>query len=35
MTEPQSFVLSRWLFLRLLGVVYAMAFASLGGQIRG
>ena len=35
MTEPPSFVLSRWLFLRLLGVVYAVAFASLGLQIVG
>jgi hypothetical protein len=33
--EPPSFVLSRWLFLRLLGVVYAVAFASLGLQIVG
>ena len=31
----QSFLLSRWLFLRLLGVVYLAAFASLGAQVRG
>ena len=30
-----SFVLSRWLFLRLLGVVYLVAFASLVIQVRG
>src|SRR5262249_60153620 len=28
-------VLSRWLFLRLLGVVYLIAFASLLAQLRG
>jgi lipase maturation factor 1 len=33
--DPSSFALSRWLFLRLLGVVYAIAFASLGVQIVG
>ena len=35
MSKPPSFALSRWLFLRLLGVVYAIAFASLGAQIVG
>ena len=30
-----SFVRSRWLFLRLLGVVYLIAFASLAAQITG
>ena len=30
-----TYVLSRWLFLRLLGVVYLIAFASLAVQIRG
>ena len=30
---PPQFLLSRWLFLRLLGVVYLIAFASLGTQI--
>jgi lipase maturation factor 1 len=32
--EP-TYVLSRWLFLRLLGVVYFIAFVSLGLQIIG
>ena len=32
--RPQ-FLLSRWLFLRLLGVVYLIAFASLATQIVG
>ena len=37
MTEavPVSFVRSRWLFLRLLGAVYLIAFASLAVQITG
>jgi lipase maturation factor 1 len=30
-----TYVLCRWLFLRLLGVVYLIAFASLAIQIRG
>jgi hypothetical protein len=30
-----TYVLSRWLFLRLLGVVYLVAFASLAVQVRG
>src|SRR5262245_55784250 len=30
-----SFVRSRWLFLRLLGVVYLIAFVSLAVQITG
>jgi len=30
-----TYVLSRWLFLRLLGVVYLVAFASLVVQLRG
>jgi hypothetical protein len=34
-TSPVSFVRSRWLFLRLLGVVYFIAFASLAVQITG
>ena len=33
-TAP-SFALSRWLFLRLLGVVYLVAFASLAVQLTG
>src|SRR5256885_10677673 len=32
---PQSYVLSRWLFLRLFGVVYFVAFISLTLQITG
>lgn len=31
----RSFALSRWLFLRLLGVVYLVAFASLAVQLTG
>jgi hypothetical protein len=33
-TRP-GYLLSRWLFLRLLGVVYAVAFASLAVQVTG
>ena len=33
--EPSSYVLSRWVFLRLLGLVYLIAFLSLWGQIVG
>ena len=32
---PPTYVLSRWLFLRLLGVVYFVAFVSLALQITG
>ena len=32
---PHRFVLTRWLFLRLLGVIYLIAFASLAVQIKG
>jgi hypothetical protein len=32
---PDEYFVSRWLFLRLLGVVYLAAFVSLWGQIRG
>ncbi len=31
----ETYVLSTWLFLRLLGVVYFIAFVSLGRQILG
>ncbi len=34
-TASASFCLSRWLFLRLLGVVYLAAFLSLRSQIKG
>ena len=30
--EPSSYVLSRWVFLRLLGLVYVIAFLSLRGR---
>ena len=30
-----TFVRSRWLFLRLLGIVYLIAFVSLAVQITG
>ncbi|HEY6291765.1 MAG TPA: lipase maturation factor family protein [Terriglobia bacterium] len=33
--EPSSFVLSRWVFLRLLGLVYLISFLSLRVQITG
>ena len=33
--EPPSYVLSRWVFLRLLGFVYVIAFLSLWGQLGG
>ena len=33
--EPPTYVLSRWFFLRLLGLVYVIAFVSLWGQVTG
>jgi predicted DCC family thiol-disulfide oxidoreductase YuxK len=33
--RPSSYLLSRWLYVRLLGLVYAIAFLSLFGQIVG
>jgi lipase maturation factor 1 len=33
--ERSSYILTRWLFLRLIGVVYLVAFLSLGVQIMG
>ena len=33
--EPSSYVLSRWIFLRLLGLIYVIAFLSLRVQILG
>ena len=33
--EPSSYVLSRWVFLRLLGLVYVIAFLSLRVQVVG
>jgi len=32
---PESYRLTRWVFLRLLGLVYLIAFLSLGTQIHG
>jgi lipase maturation factor 1 len=32
---PHTYVLVRWLFLRLLGVIYLIAFGSLGVQMLG
>jgi predicted DCC family thiol-disulfide oxidoreductase YuxK len=32
---PESYALSRWLFMRWLGVVYLIAFASFWAQLRG
>jgi len=34
-SEPATYALSSWLFLRLLGVVYLCAFWSLASQVRG
>ncbi len=33
--EPPRYLLTRWLFLRLVGVIYFIAFVSLGVQILG
>ena len=33
--EPSCYVLSRWIFLRGLGIIYLLAFGSLAVQIRG
>ncbi len=33
--EPARFALTQWIFVRLLAVIYAIAFGSLIGQIRG
>src|ERR1700730_8717211 len=33
--QPSSYVLSRWVFLRLLGLGYVVAFLSLRGQVVG
>src|SRR5437763_771025 len=32
---PGSYTLASWLFLRLLGVIYLVAFASLATQVQG
>jgi predicted DCC family thiol-disulfide oxidoreductase YuxK len=34
-SEPPSYALTRWLFLRMLGVIYLIAFISLWTQISG
>jgi hypothetical protein len=34
-THTPSYLLSRWIFLRLLGLTYLVAFASLGTQVVG
>lgn len=34
-TGPPSLVATRWVFLRLLGLVYLIAFASMGSQVVG
>lgn len=34
-TYPPSYVLSRWIFLRLLGLIYLIAFGSLSTQVIG
>ena len=34
-TPPATYILSRWLFLRLLGLVYLLAFVSLWMQVHG
>ncbi len=33
--EPPSYILTRWVFLRLLGVIYLIAFVSLWRQLAG
>jgi hypothetical protein len=33
--EPSSYVLSRWVFMRLLGLIYVIAFLSLRAQVVG
>jgi hypothetical protein len=33
--EPQGHAIASWLFLRLLGAIYIIAFASLAVQVRG
>ena len=35
MVEPRTYAFSGWLFLRLLGLIYLIAFASLATQIKG
>jgi hypothetical protein len=35
MAEPRTYAFATWLFLRLLGLIYLIAFASLATQIRG
>lgn len=32
---PHEYSLTRWLFLRVLGIIYFIAFASLAGQVMG
>ena len=33
--DPPTYHVSRWVFLRLLGLTYLLAFASLSAQITG
>lgn len=33
--EPSSYFIARWIFLRLLGLIYLAAFVSLGVQVMG
>tara|TARA_B100002003_G_scaffold219048_1_gene220442 strand:+ start:2194 stop:3714 length:1521 start_codon:yes stop_codon:yes gene_type:complete len=35
MSGPPAYLLSRWVFLRLLGLIYLIAFASLATQVTG
>ena len=35
MAEPRTYAFATWLFLRLLGLIYLIAFASLATQIKG
>src|SRR5512146_2323928 len=35
MAQPDGYILASWWFLRLLGVVYCIAFASFAWQARG
>lgn len=35
LTEPESYILSRWVFLRLLALAYLFAFLSMWSQVNG
>ena len=35
LNRPLAFLVSRWIFLRLLGLIYLIAFMSLAVQVTG